>query len=1002
MNREEGEAQFIRVKLSCQTFTRNPCTGALKPILESVEIEDRIHSLVGSYIMYPICLHLKLSEAKLQENFVELAFKIMYQTLKRTNVTQLKSFLEMFSIFCFFLDSKSPNFQSRIAISEEIKCQILLSFSALFKSTDSDVVRQFYGDTQYKKQFGLLLHLLFKELELKQGNKIPFLVINNLMSLLYHVCQFRPVRYIPNKSLFNTTLQYEFLWTAIKNCTESYQIQSEMAYFIPSITSKLINFILTHAQLSASLIAAAILAFANFIAYTCNDKFCKHILEKETELPLDLNEDGLYVNLNKDWWEKTSLKLSSLYVNVTQICIAHDSFKTRLCLLESAAVLLANCQLSLNSLTTGLIDTIVVMSADSDRCVNEMAVRIISSFSELPALNSFNSLLLRIEDLIYSLPKVVHSLNDANKLPILRLLSGYLKLIGKIQIKIGNTNIRMKECIKNLVKTLTSVLEFDISDDSILNQIIILSVQKETDLNTLKIKFINLEEISIQAIIEILHTVGMYCEFGSILSYIFELAEKERIRKRLIFILNHLIIGGGKTRNVSEIASSIEMIIPMYLQCEWFEDLDKSSYVLLQDKASFYEKANLPTILALKNRTLQQILILDGLGHFAISLGQKFQPFLVSTIFPLLEKSNNPNPYLQAQSYDSLHKLCTALKYDSIHSLIHDNADYVTNVISLQFFQECTSQPALDVLQSVFCNSSGKLLSRLEDSVRYLLKSIRFYHSHDESVILLPTLVVISNQLFKWQPAVDVTDTTPDYSTENLIQEYKEYLESYHPEEKDNLDTKGTCIYEEKPPNSLESTLCLNIIDSVSYYLNFPTAKITTFALKITTNCILALSAEMDNALPILHRIWPQFISCAKTNSPVILIASLDCLAQLSHYFGKFLMSRSEKDLWPFFIDILSRLSDHSKNCYTHYLHTQDYKIQLALIQTLPRIAFDLKGQFNQFHNLVTVYYQYLSLSQPAMLRAKAIEGIEILAKINPGTIYLLKTLLQPSEYGIL
>ena len=130
----------------------------------------------------------------------------------------------------------------------------------------------------------------------------------------------------------------------------------------------------------------------------------------------------------------------------------------------------------------------------------------------------------------------------------------------------------------------------------------------------------------------------------------------------------------------------------------------------------------MPTILALKNRTLQQILILEGLGHFATSLGSNFQPFLISTIFPLPEKSNNPNPNLQAQSYDSLHKLCTSLKYDSSHSLIHDNAYYVTNIISLQLFQECTSQPALYVLQALFRNSSCKLLPLPEDSVGYLLK----------------------------------------------------------------------------------------------------------------------------------------------------------------------------------------------------------------------------------------------------------------------------------------
>ena len=1013
MDRDEADAQFFRVKLACQSYAGNPCIKSLKTILESVEIESRIHSLVASYLMYPICLHLKYSESKIKENFAELAFRILSQTLKRTNVNQLKTFLELYGTLCLHLDSESLARKNKFDLSEEIKVQILSAISGLFKATDSEVVRQFYRDTQNKKQLGFLIFLLFNELGIKQGNKIPFLVVNIIMALLSPMCQTRQIRYTPNKTLFNTSLHYDFLWSAVKKFTESYFIQKELIFFLPGVTSKLINFIISEANPSASLIAAAILAFANFVAYTCNNKFYKYILDSPSESPPDSSPDDLQVELTKSWWEQTSAKLASLYVSATQICIAHENFKTRLCLLEAAAVLLANCQASLSSLTTALVDTLIVLSADGHEFVRNYAIKIITTFSSLPCLTSFHPLLLRIEELTYSLPNVAHNLNDTNKLPVLRLLTGYLNLIGKAQLKIGNSNIRMKECLKNLVKTLTSVLEFDMTDDSLLSQVVIQSDPQEMHLDKLKIVFTNLGENSSHAILDVLHSIGQYCVLDSILGYIFELAEREKIRKELIFILNHLIVGSVKTQTIDSITESVETIIPLYLQAEWIDDLDKGMYVLLRNTSQFGEEANLPTILALKRRTMQQILILEGLGHFAIALGSKFQPFLVTTIFPLLEKSNNFNSYIQAQSFDSLQKICSALDFPSIQTLIHSNADYITNVISLQFFQECTSQSALDVLQAVFRNSSEQLLPLLEDSVNFLLKSIRFYHTNDESVILLPTLVVISNQLFKWQqnnstPLGDTTNPTSDNSTENIISKYREYMLFYfpkqEPEDKDTTpmeqEQQQQQPEEEKQPELLEDSICIDIIDSISYYINFPTPRITGFALRVVTNCLLALQTNMDKALPILHRIWPHLVSCIKTNAAVIQICSLQCLTQLSHHFGYFLISKVKKDIWLFFVEQLGRLSCLSRDRSSYYLHTQDFKIQSTMVQCLPIIALDLKIRFTEFHQLLAVYHLHCSLSQPRILRDEAIGGLSILAKINPGSVYFLITLLDPNEYG--
>ena len=1003
MDQDEADAQFFRVKLACQSYARNPCPGSLKTILESVQIESRIHSLVASYLVYPICLHLKYSESQIHENFVELAFRVLSQTLKRTNVTHFNTFLELYGTLCSHLDSESPGKKNKFKLSEEIKVEILSAISFLFKATDEEVVRQFYSDTQYKKQLGFLIFLLFNELVIKQGNKIPFLVINIIMGLLNPVCQTRQIRYVPNKALFNTSLHYDFLWSAVKKCTESYFIQKEMIFFLPGVTSKLINFIVSEANPSASLIAASILTFANFVAYTCNNKFYKYILDNPSEIPSDSDTGQLQMEISKNWWLKTSVKLTSLYVSATQICIAHQNFKTRLCLLESAAVLLANCQNSLSDLITPLVDTLIVLSADNHQFVSNYASKIITTFSSLSCFNSFNPMLVRIEELIYSLPNIAHNLNDTNKLPVLRLLTGYLNLIGKTQLKIGKSNIRMKECLKNLVKTLTNVLEFDLSDDSLLCQIIIQSGAQEVQLDKPKIVFTNLGENSSQAILDVLHSIGQFCVLESLLGYIFELAEREKTRKELIFILNHLIVGSVKTQTIDAIIESVETIIPLYLQAEWIDDLDKGMYVLLRNTSKFDEEANLPTLLALKRRTMQQILIIEGLGYFAKALGFKFQPFIVTIIFPLLEKSNNLNAHIQYQSLDSLQKICSALKYPSVQSLIHNNADYITNVISLQFFQECTSQSALNVLQAVFRNSTKQLLPLLEDSVNYLLKAIRFYHTNDESVILLPTLVVISDQLFKWQQDsstdVNTDKSDTDNATENLTNKYREYLLFYFPTP-EQLEKNVTAPTEEpKAPELLEHTICINIIDSISYYINFPTPRITGFALKVITSCLLALQTNMEKALPILHRIWQHLVSCIKTNAAVILIASIQCLAKLSHHYGHFLITKVKKDIWVFLINQLGRLSGPSRAHSSYYQHTQDFKIQTTLLQCLPSIALDLKIRFTEFHQLLAEYHTYLSLSQPKVLRDEAIHGLSVLAKINPGSVHLLITLLDPTEY---
>ena len=998
MDRKEADSQFLRLKGPCHAFIDSPSLDSIRDLLKSVEKESQIHNLVSEFVLYPIGIYLGRKNTKLSDDIAESTFKVVSSTLVRSGIKQPPSFITLYDTLCYHFDPSCPARKEQ-PYSEEVRAEILTAFAALIKFAEKSVINQFYLDQKSNHQLGMLVHLLLSELTEQRSSKIRFMALNTLVMLIQPFCDRNEIRISPNKPLFATSRVYESLWSSLV-CSEHYPVRDIFKSFFPGISTRLVKFIISDSRPPAGLISAALLAFANFTAFTCDNKFYES--SQESIQSHKAEEDS--EKSSETWWGKTSVKLTSLFVTATQCCIAHENFKTRFCLLETVSFLLTHCRTSLPNLATPLIDTLIVLCSDRNEQVKKSAVKSISSFSHIHNLTSSESMLKRIDELSCTLPKTVKDLSDASKLPVLRLLLGYLNLVGETQLG-RKSSLQARGCVKNLIQVFTRVLRLDLSDNSIIAQIRNFPEFEANKLDTFKVAFTDLGEEAVAVIIEILHAIGHHCEFELILNLLFELSEKENLRKEVIFILNHVFIGNASTQSREYISDTVQSISSLYLQPDWIEDLEKGETVLLENSSLFDDQfsTHINTISSLKHRVLQQILILEGLGFFAVSLKKDFQPFLATIVFPLLEKSNNSNPYVQAQSLDSLRKVCTALELPSISTLIHSNADYIVNVIALQFFQECTSHSALNVLQAVFRNSSAQLLPLLEDSVKYILKSIRFYHTNSESVILLPTLVVISDQLFKWERENAIFSNTLnhdlDTSPDRIVEDYLKYLEFYFPQdevEDENLrmeDETG-----EEKPEELQHSLSRDIIESVSYYLNFLTTKITALALNIITNCFLTLSTNRDKSLNLLHRIWPQFVRCAQSSDSIILIAALDTLIRIIPYYGDFLERKVEKDLWSYLTERLGRLVNASKQCSSYYLQTQECKLQLALLQHLPALAESTRVKFANFHQLLAVYHPYLCWSQPKMLRDSAVRGIRILSRLYPDSVYFVFTLVDRDE----
>ena len=151
-------------------------------------------------------------------------------------------------------------------------------------------------------------------------------------------------------------------------------------------------------------------------------------------------------------------------------------------------------------------------------------------------------------------------------------------------------------------------------------------------------------------------------------------------------------------------------------------------------------------------------LFLEGIGIFSQVLGDKFETFLISTLYPVMSKLGDDNATVSRSAYGTLLQICQSCGYVSIDELIARNADYLVNAISLNFKYVFVNQQAPRVLRVMVQYSNGSILSIIDDTLMDIFAVIDTYPRDKLMYSLIKVLNVLVCSVNRWFPASRKTD----------------------------------------------------------------------------------------------------------------------------------------------------------------------------------------------------------------------------------------------------
>lgn len=82
-------------------------------------------------------------------------------------------------------------------------------------------------------------------------------------------------------------------------------------------------------------------------------------------------------------------------------------------------------------------------------------------------------------------------------------------------------------------------------------------------------------------------------------------------------------------------------------------------------------------------------LVLETVGLFSVALKNAFQPFVLRSLHRILEKTGSTNYAIHLAGAKALLHIRSALNYDSVAELIHNNADYISYFVNLSLKKVC-------------------------------------------------------------------------------------------------------------------------------------------------------------------------------------------------------------------------------------------------------------------------------------------------------------------------
>ncbi|RUS78657.1 hypothetical protein EGW08_013584 [Elysia chlorotica] len=737
----------------------------------------------------------------------------------------------------------------------------------------------------------------------------------------------------------------------------------------------------------------------------------------------------LSVERSEEWVKATASKVKVIVEQMSRL-VTHDNWRVRLGLAEGWEKLLTACCRSLSESVPKILETLVGLINDPFGNVAKKATAALEAFSAATKSDSTMSggrtLMGILKENLYalatSLPRQIKMCDEEEKPALMRLLNGYISLLGTDI----NSVINSSPHLNRLCLALVLILDLDVRDLRIVEE---RGRALDTDADT----FVDEQSCAVWKP----RKYFKHFRDESILSESL-LACRQLGRFGNIYILVDHLLDIHQTSSAYHLATTL-IINEMVLGAGCLEGENVSS----QEPSKSFNTDLLPDVISmlmeeyLSERNLR---LLDTVTAGPPVLGPARQEHLIRTLYPLVENLGHENLYISCTAYSALVEFAASGGYRTLDCLLRENADYLVSSVSLRLrhFQVNRRTPQTLCVMLKYC--SKELLPHMRRSVTQLLDSLDDNYT-DDLVLFMPVLLELVRAVCRWFPpplsssAQDSVSGTQrqvcpcdEESKKHCLnaQELKDFLEDYvatkRIAEGDFSDekTKESMTLEEiereikalakeseeekhQPEQAEEEedkekevpshiVLVKEVFHRVRNLLSTRDGRLRVQALDVVSQGIQALKGQERELLPQVHQMWAGFRPLFNSQEKFIVVKAVKTLLVLSEAAGDFLRQRTVKEIIPGLSSFMDKQASISCDCHSGYLHTANYKLQLCILSTVGQLASNLELDRNHLDQVARLCVPYLSDAQPHTLQQAALSSFSHFVRLDADACWLMLT----------
>ncbi|XP_054724900.1 TELO2-interacting protein 1 homolog [Uloborus diversus] len=706
-----------------------------------------------------------------------------------------------------------------------------------------------------------------------------------------------------------------------------------------------------------------------------------------------------------------------LLENVVRVA-NHDHWKVRLQFLEFVKLILFNCTKHLNHSVSTLMPSVMALYVDDCPEITENMKKFILVLTT--KLQDSNSISLRsvVEDNIYAttskLIKCKLLADDKIKLFTLRTLQGYLSVLeSSISYVLSSL-----PHLERIMLCLINFIEFDTTALNIIEEISTSQFDANSPNLWPKKTFVCFQDDEIlRTISNIIYLLTKFGHARLLIHYLLEKMECSSLYNlQCVYLIGEIIKSLRHDSKYSEqniiLIDDVldELLSPKVWEIPLLDDNPQNAV----KKLELPENSLVVPPKLYNNNVFQICLILEVIAKSAEALKANFKSFLLKSLSSVMEKAGSSNYIISQSGRLCLYSIAQFCNYNSVFELIKDNADYITNSVTINFHHFHYKPEVALVLRVAMEESDAVGLTLFKDAIYQILKLVDL--NQDRAYSLLNILFCTVKCIKKWFPPKKMTQSkNSPKKLEDLVTIMSEYkalktadFDSI-PNVNEDLDDSSNVLCEEED-DSFQAhkkvlPLHINIVTEIfKRCIHFQSSRnlyLRMLALEMAEACVTALSDFEHELHPLVHEFWNPFVQRFAEDTVVVLKA-FQVLLVIVDECRDFVLVRTLKDVMPKLISILKQEYKNSlKSNFRNYQWVNAHKLQLLVLSEIGNLCSKLKISEKDLSSVTEVCLPYLNISQPKVLQSAAEKTLKSLAVIDADAVWFYYNEMYSVEQSV-